>query len=148
MLQSILQAQHLILIFTGSNKTKPLIITAFRFLLLVSSCWLKFLRFLQPEILVMGKIFRISSKSQTCIPISMGLKFYNGKTARIISARQGEPLVDIKLPVSELKSKTVKVYPNGSESDSQPLKPFDVKLFDYQVDTTWQYNQPIRLFAI
>jgi hypothetical protein len=76
---------------------------------------------------------------------------YQGNEAiiyRVNPGMTGSVITQEKFPGAELRQKIIKVFPDGKDFDQNFLKPFDVILFDFQIEDLWDYEQPDKIFAI
>ena len=76
---------------------------------------------------------------------------YQGDEAEIVRVTptgDGAMLTLETVPVAELRSGPIDVFPTEDGEDGQRLKPFQVTLFDYEADDQWDYEQPEKIFAI
>lgn len=76
---------------------------------------------------------------------------YQGNQARILRVSPGSRtgVAEQKvLSVEALRNKTIMVYPDGVDQQQQRLKAFGVKLFDYEAEDQWTFEQPEKVFAI
>lgn len=76
---------------------------------------------------------------------------YQGNQARILRVSPGSRtgIAEQKvLSVEALRNKTIMVYPDGVDQQQQRLKAFGVRLFDYEAEEQWTFEQPEKVFAI
>ncbi len=76
---------------------------------------------------------------------------YHGSQARILRVSPGnrKGVAEQKaMSIEALRNKTIMVHPDGLDQQQQRLKPFGVKLFDYEAEQQWTFEQPEKLFAI
>lgn len=70
------------------------------------------------------------------------------KELRVNPGEDG-PLVVEELHPEGLAAKAIPIYPEeGTPGSSTRLAPFQVKLWDFPVDTQWDFEQPEKVFAI
>lgn len=76
---------------------------------------------------------------------------YQNEKALIYRVSPGNENSEVSLeilPVNELRKNKIEVFPDGKDTSQVYLKPFKVTLFDFQVESQWDFEQPDKIFAI
>jgi hypothetical protein len=76
---------------------------------------------------------------------------YHGEEAliyRVNKGLDGSVITRESVSVAELRQMKVEVFPDGKDADLNQLKPFQVSLFDFQMENQWDFEQPEKVFAI
>jgi hypothetical protein len=76
---------------------------------------------------------------------------YEGDQAtvvRVTPTTEGALLTQETVTAEELKAGPIDVIPTENGEDGLRLKPFQVRLFDYETTDQWDFDQPEKIFAI
>ena len=76
---------------------------------------------------------------------------YRGDKAEVIrvtKSKDGSKINREFFSVEKIKNKKLKVFPDSKNPDSSLLKPFEVKLFNFNKEDQWEFEQPEKIFAL
>ena len=67
---------------------------------------------------------------------------------RVNRTAEGSRIVVDSIGIEDFPSKPVRVFPDSRNHDSSYLKPFELRLFEFEIEERWNFPQPDRIFAL